>query len=450
MPISYVEMFQPQQMDAVGQILAGGTNALSGAINNSVQLGRDMVNLRASQEKEYLAERGRNEEMSQRRAEFLTNQRNTDRQFYENVFNANREFDYKEKTGNRSFLYDIYKNDQDYKLHEKDVLSAIGARKETADYHVKALAAQERINTIRAQNYRRGTPNEEAVADWYMGKTGRPGTTPATGAATGAAPSPPRGLVDSALDTMSDWWKKVFTPGDQPGEQPAISPLPGAAPGVAPVGPGQSPAQGAASPGTPAAPTAPTAPAATGTGVPDEISPNDPSPLILGRAKDVEALGKKLGRVDLLQKAAELERWGSAKLQREKVELVDDKLATAARLSGEKKLLELGSAVDVVAATLGRTRNEVIGMDIDTMREVANGSSIDIKDADIKKFIRVLTEYKNAVSGGKSSTSSERTPNLFGPAVQAVTSAVKDAVTGKAPAVNPIKAAADHYRNLVK
>jgi hypothetical protein len=129
MAISTVDLFKPQPLDGVGQILAGGNNALISALNNSVQIGRDAVNLRASQERDFLAERERVETLNQRRAENLMKDAQIDRAFYEDVYRDARDTKEKNEDDERDFDFQVAKDKRDAKLNRQDVLSLIGSRK---------------------------------------------------------------------------------------------------------------------------------------------------------------------------------------------------------------------------------------------------------------------------------------------------------------------------------
>jgi hypothetical protein len=128
MPISYIDVFRPQQQDAVGQLLTGGTNVLTNALNNSIQIGRDSVNLRASQERDYLAERERVEALNQRKTEFFTQQQNVDRSFIESVFRDRRDTEEANADDVRDYKFKVRTDIRDAGLRAREVDSLIGAR----------------------------------------------------------------------------------------------------------------------------------------------------------------------------------------------------------------------------------------------------------------------------------------------------------------------------------
>lgn len=114
--ISLIEMFRPQQMDAVGQILSQGNAVLQNAVNTTVQLGRDAVNLRKNQETDYLRQNEEQAKLSQRRFENDQTQQNNDRTFFESIFRDRRDTRINVARDARDFNYrqgqDKIKNDQ--------------------------------------------------------------------------------------------------------------------------------------------------------------------------------------------------------------------------------------------------------------------------------------------------------------------------------------------------
>lgn len=143
MPVSYVELFRPQQQDAVGQILAGGTNVLTGALNNAIQIGRDSVNLRASQERDYLAERERIANLDQRRAEFTQGQENIDRSFWENAFRDRRDTAEANKDDVRDFSFKSRTDARDATMRANELDSIIGARTAATNLAEKSFDLRE-------------------------------------------------------------------------------------------------------------------------------------------------------------------------------------------------------------------------------------------------------------------------------------------------------------------
>lgn len=125
MPISPIEIFRPQNLDGVGQILAGSNNALTNALNNSVQIGREQANLRATQEKEFLAEREKATLLEQRRVEFLKRSAQVDAQFGENVLQDRRNFAEDVGRDRRDFAFEVSKDERDANLRRFSTISSI-------------------------------------------------------------------------------------------------------------------------------------------------------------------------------------------------------------------------------------------------------------------------------------------------------------------------------------
>src|SRR5690349_21551471 len=116
MPISAIDLFRPTPKDGVQDILTAGVNILNGALNNAIQIGRDSANLRATQEREFLAERERIENLAQRRAELLQTQKNTDRSFVESVLRDRRDFAQDVKTDERDYAFKERTDARDFAL----------------------------------------------------------------------------------------------------------------------------------------------------------------------------------------------------------------------------------------------------------------------------------------------------------------------------------------------
>ena len=83
MPISPIEILSPQTPNSLTALLQGGTNTLTNAINNAVQVGRDSVNNQTQQNRDLLSERRSEINLKQRRDENIDDQGNSDRAFDE-------------------------------------------------------------------------------------------------------------------------------------------------------------------------------------------------------------------------------------------------------------------------------------------------------------------------------------------------------------------------------
>lgn len=91
MALTPISLFQSQG-NGIAQFLQGGQNALASALNNVIQVGRDTVNKQFAQERDFLSEQKRVEDLAQRRGEFSQQQSNWDRTFARNLFVSDRDF----------------------------------------------------------------------------------------------------------------------------------------------------------------------------------------------------------------------------------------------------------------------------------------------------------------------------------------------------------------------
>jgi hypothetical protein len=96
-PIDY-SAFQRNPV-GIEAVLARGGSALSSILRDAMQVGRDRANRQASQEKDFLAERGRIDNLNQRRGEVALNAMQEDRRFGEGV----RQFDTRMSEDARQF-----------------------------------------------------------------------------------------------------------------------------------------------------------------------------------------------------------------------------------------------------------------------------------------------------------------------------------------------------------
>lgn len=91
MALTPISLFQSQG-SGIAQFLQGGQNALASALNNVIQVGRDTVNKQFAQERDFLGEQKRVEDLAQRRGEVAQQQANLDRSFARNLFVSDRDF----------------------------------------------------------------------------------------------------------------------------------------------------------------------------------------------------------------------------------------------------------------------------------------------------------------------------------------------------------------------
>lgn len=84
MPLSAIQTLPPKVPNSLTALLQGSGQALTGALTNAVQLGRDAVNNQVQQERSLLTERRAEINLAQRRGENDQQQFNVDRAFGEN------------------------------------------------------------------------------------------------------------------------------------------------------------------------------------------------------------------------------------------------------------------------------------------------------------------------------------------------------------------------------
>ena len=144
MPLSFIDIFRPQ-LDPTAQLVGTGVSVLTSALKDSVQIGRDMANLRATQEKEYLVQKEAEANRAARRAEFLTTQKNVDRSFYEDVFRDERDTNIKTAVDARNFDYKVTEDAKNFALNSMTAGSTVAANNE------RVAAAQETRAAIRDQ-----------------------------------------------------------------------------------------------------------------------------------------------------------------------------------------------------------------------------------------------------------------------------------------------------------
>lgn len=112
-PIDY-SAFQRSPV-GIEAVLARGGSALSSILRDAMQVGRDRANRQASQEKDFLAERGRIDNLNQRRGEVALNAMQEDRRFGEGV----RQFDTRMSEDSRRFEATSARADAELGLREQ-------------------------------------------------------------------------------------------------------------------------------------------------------------------------------------------------------------------------------------------------------------------------------------------------------------------------------------------
>lgn len=142
MPVALADIFHPTPLDGVGSILENGLNLFSNSLNQLIQKGRDAMNNRVTQEGAYLTERGRLDQLEQRKAEDAVAQANNIRDFGEKVFEDRRDFAHTDFRDVRNFNYKKEQDARDFALESLKVGSAVAVNQENADTNkAKAAAA---------------------------------------------------------------------------------------------------------------------------------------------------------------------------------------------------------------------------------------------------------------------------------------------------------------------
>lgn len=144
MALTPISLFQSQG-NGIAQFLQGGQSALASALNNVIQVGRDTVNKQFAQERDFLSEQKRVEDLAQRRGENLQQQSNFDRTFARNLFVTDREFadrnDDQARAEKRMDAQDLFRQtdaDRNYDLRKSEAESL----QESRDLAIKEAERQ--------------------------------------------------------------------------------------------------------------------------------------------------------------------------------------------------------------------------------------------------------------------------------------------------------------------
>lgn len=155
MAISAIDLFRPQPLDGVGQLLSGANNVLAQALSSAVQIGRDSSSLRATQEREVLAERERIANLEQRRAEDFNKNYAIDRAFNEGVTQDRRDFAEGVRRDNRNFDESARRDTRDYALKEYGTLSSILNAEEDNTLNRERLDLEKENTTLKKDALRK-------------------------------------------------------------------------------------------------------------------------------------------------------------------------------------------------------------------------------------------------------------------------------------------------------
>ena len=192
MALTPISLFQSQG-NGIAQFLQGGQNALASALNNVIQVGRDTANKQFSQERDFLSEQKRVEDLAQRRGENLQQQSNWDRTFARNLFVSDRDFAdqnadqarqeerlsandlFNRRESNRDF--DLRKSEAERRAEERDMLMQKAEQQEQFDRDLLAPpqgsgAAPSRMSADFLYGPVAGTPSAPPMTGTTPGPTG--------------------------------------------------------------------------------------------------------------------------------------------------------------------------------------------------------------------------------------------------------------------------------------
>lgn len=112
MAITPLQIFQPQS-GGLGPLLFGAQQGLGQALQGLMQAGRDQVNNQFQQERDFLAERRNYDAARERQGRYAITDAQNDRNFRQNVFNANRNFGLQERQEERLAANQLFSQDMD-------------------------------------------------------------------------------------------------------------------------------------------------------------------------------------------------------------------------------------------------------------------------------------------------------------------------------------------------
>jgi len=146
MALTPISLFQAQG-SGIAQFLQGGQNALASALNNVIQVGRDTANNQFAQERDFLGERKRMEDLMQRRGEVAMQQANTDRTFARGVLESDRQFAdvnadqaRQEQRQMAMDLFNVNESNRDYNLKREETDLAMEKRRQDEQFSRDILA----------------------------------------------------------------------------------------------------------------------------------------------------------------------------------------------------------------------------------------------------------------------------------------------------------------------
>lgn len=204
MALTPISLFQSQG-NGIAQFLQGGQNALASALNNVIQVGRDTANKQFSQERDFLSEQKRMDDLMQRRGENLQQQSNFDRTFARNLFTADREFAdqnadqaRQEERLSANDLFNRMESNRDFDLRKSEA----ERRAEERDMLMQKAEQQEQFDRdLIAPPQGSGAAPSRMSADFLYGPVGG---TPSAPPMTGTTPEPTASATMSPEERLVD------------------------------------------------------------------------------------------------------------------------------------------------------------------------------------------------------------------------------------------------------
>ena len=198
MALTPISLFQAQG-SGIAQFLQGGQNALASALNNVIQVGRDTANNQFAQERDFLGERKRMDDLMQRRGEVALQQSNTDRTFARGVFESDRQFAdvnadqaRQEQRQMAMDLFNVNESNREYALKKSEADMAMDQRRQEEQFSRDILA--------QPSATRAGAAPSRMSADFLYGPVaGTPAAPPMTGTTPEPAAPAAAGSIEERL-----------------------------------------------------------------------------------------------------------------------------------------------------------------------------------------------------------------------------------------------------------
>ena len=202
MALTPISLFQAQG-SGIAQFLQGGQNALASALNNVIQVGRDTANNQFAQERDFLGERKRMDDLMQRRGEVAMQQANTDRNFARDVFTSDRQFAdvnadqaRQEQRQMAMDLFNVNESNRDYNLKREETDLAMEKRRQDEQFSRDILAQPSATGAAAAPS--RMSP-ESLFSPVAPAAPGSPLPAPMTGTTPAPAAPAAAGSIEERL-----------------------------------------------------------------------------------------------------------------------------------------------------------------------------------------------------------------------------------------------------------